>query len=125
MEDFSIEYLEMCEKATELQEKWQPKVGQSYCKKGEWNNDEVRMISIDLLDDEIETFKTDYFWTPFTNEIHGMMAGAETQNFEKRIYNQFIKKLDDIDPLIRDLMYAMHRICGKKWNSEDKIWIRQ
>jgi len=122
MEIFPVEYLEMCEKAKELQEKWSPQEWHCYCEKGVWNNDKIQEVKGDLSDEEIDDLKTNYYWIPRSNRLYGMM-GRQRDIIEG--YEDFCERKKNRHPLIRDLEYAMHSICGKEWNEKERKWIRK
>lgn len=44
---FSTEYIEMCEKAEEIQEYWMPKVLDYYCKRGNWKEEFIDYVRVD------------------------------------------------------------------------------
>jgi len=131
MNDFLPEYLEMCEKATELQDAWQSDKGDYYCEKGSCTADSVFQITEILTKEEIADYKQKNIWIPYENQLYEMWQSQPyflreaynyfEQNIEKGII--YVPALFKNDIKIIHLMYAMRILCGKRWDFDNKEWV--
>ena len=116
--DTSPEYINMCRKATELQEKWEPSLGDWYY------SDFSKLICVMSEHMQFNRDKrkeySDAIWLPRIDQ-HIQMACAEDTDF----FIACIKIEDKLEPDAsaerKGLAVVMGDIYNKSWNGED--WI--
>ena len=129
MMDTSKEYIEMCRKAVEIREAWEPKVG-------DWTDKGV--ITNIMNQDSIIVHEGGHFpeygldeltWTPHQDQLQGMFASEEgtieepiqqARRFafqlttDKDYYNQFSKSHEQLW-----LAFVMYEKFNKKWDGKE------
>ena len=125
--DTSIEYIKMCERAEEIQEKWKPTIGDFY-----WDKRYERTGIIqagDIVEEHIENiteFRHEFIFTPRQDQLQAMIGLGFVTLFNDlfELAHKNIKKIGHgltIDQL--HLMLLMHELYQKKWNSEE--WVKE
>lgn len=129
MKVFLPEYLEMCEKAEELQNNWIPQEGHYCCKKGRSNEKTISFISEKLMNESRAEYRN-FIWIPASGQLIRHLS--EAQNWVRNHYDNFCnslyknKNLPDHfkrDENIRDLMWHMDIEYAKKWDFKKEEWV--
>ena len=143
--DTSKEYIKMCEKAVEIQEKWQPNVGDWYiCHIDEkpintWHDCDELLICKIWLDDictskrVIEAFKKTAIFLPRQDQLQGIARHHKEGWYDSREINNLCLfwnwwrsvevssycHSDDVSMEQLWLAFVMHEKYSKIWNGED------
>ena len=128
MEDFSKEYLEMCDKATKLQRYWEPQTWDYHIEKGNYEN--VYRVGKNLTEQKKAELKEKFSWIPDEHEIYMRFVQGK-QRFREEGYRLFQDEIDKgtiplkdshkRDMKIRELVYFVRRV----WDDDEKEWIKK
>jgi len=66
MQEFSGLYKEMCEKAIEIQTRWNPQKHDCHCQKGDWKDGPASYILTDVKKEDVED---SFVWLPLDDEL--------------------------------------------------------
>lgn len=125
MEDFSQDYLEMCDKAMKLQKNWEPEEWDYFIEKG--NYETVHRVNIVLSDKQKAEYKEKFSWIPGENEIDGKLIKGR-QKFVEDGFRLCQKEIDRGTYRLKDShkkdMKIRDLVCfeRKRWDDNKKEW---